>query len=171
MTAPLAGETVRASHYPKVRVIKKAANESVTSSTTFQDDADFTVTLDAGKTYKIETYLSVSGATAGDIKITWVLTGGVAQLSARHCKGPSVGTADVTATTMRDSVHNLTTLTIAYGTDNTTNSSIFEDFLVETTTANASGTLTMQWAQNASSATATTISGSSYMVITEIDLL
>ena len=171
MTAPLAGETVLASHYPKVRVIKKAANESVTSSTTFQDDNDFSIDLDAGKTYRIETFLSVSGATAGDIKVAWVLTGGVAQLSARHCRGPAVGPADVTATTIRDSVHNLTTTTISYGTDNATNSAIFEDFLVETTTANASGTLTMQWAQNGSSATSTTISASSYVVVTEVDLV
>jgi hypothetical protein len=171
MVAPLAGETVRASHYPKVRVIKKAANESVTSSTVFQDDDDFSIDLDAGKTYRVETYLSVSGATAGDIKVAWVLTGGAAQLTARHCRGPALATADVTATSIRDSVHNLVTTTIGYGTDNATNSSIFEDFLVETTTANASGTLTMQWAQNGSSATSTTMSSSSYMVVTEVDLV
>ena len=69
MTAPLAGETVLASHYPKVRVIKKAALESVTSSITPQDDDDFTVALDAGKTYLIQLRAAPGGAAAGDVRV------------------------------------------------------------------------------------------------------
>lgn len=173
MAAPLAGETVRTSHYPKVRVIKKAATETLSSSTTLQDDDDFSVDLDADKTYQVELHVIATGAASpGDIKIAWAVTGGVAALTNRHSDGPAVGTTDATSSAlMRASgAHGLTTA-VAYGTDGTNGSKIVEDFLVETTTAGTSGTLTMQWAQNSSSATATGVNGSSFLVITEVDLI
>lgn len=171
MTAPLAGETVRTSHYPKVRVIKKAASETVTSSTTFQDDDDFSVTLEADRTYRIELRAAWTGATAGDVKTQWVVTGGVAQLTGRHCRGPALGTADSTSGSTRSSGgHGLTT-SINYGTDGTNGSAVTEEFYVETTTAGTSGTLTLQWAQNGPSGTGTVMSSWSWLVITEVDLI
>lgn len=169
MTAPLAGETVRASHYPKVRVIKKAAAESVTSNITPQDDNDLTVALDAGKVYLIQLRAAPGGATAGDVRIDWATTGGVAQLSARHCQGPALTTTDVQDTSMRTAIHDLGT-DVGYGTDNVRSGTLSEEFLVETTTANAAGTLTCRFAQQTSSATATTMSVSSFLIVTEIEL-
>lgn len=169
MTAPLAGETVLASHYPKVRVIKKSAVESVTSSIVMQNDDDLTVALDAGKTYWIQLFAGMGGATAGDIRVDWATTGGVAQLTARHCHGPGVSVTDVQDTGTRNAIHDLGT-DVLYGTDNIRSGSFTESFLVETTTANAAGTLTLRWAQSGSNATATTVSPSSFMVVTEIDL-
>lgn len=169
MTAPLAGETVLASHYPKVRVIKKSAVESVTSNITMQDDDDLTVALDAGKTYLIQLRAGMGGATAGEIRVEWGTTGGVAQLTARHCQGPGVSTTDVQDTGTRNAIHDLGT-DVLYGTDNIRSGTFSEEFLVETTTANAAGTLTLRWAQSGSNATATTVSPSSFMVVTEIDL-
>ena len=157
MTAPLAGETVLASHYPKVRVIKKSAVESVTSSIVMQNDDDLTVALDAGKTYWIQLFAGMGGA-----------TGGVAQLTARHCQGPGVSVTDVQDTGTRNAIHDLVT-DVLYGTDNIRSGSFSESFLVETTTANAAGTLTLRWAQSGSNATATTVSPSAVMVVTEID--
>lgn len=171
MGAPLAGDRVRTSHYPKVTVVLKTANESVTSSTTMQDDDDFSFPLAAGKSYRIEAVLGVSGAAAGDIKVAWVGAGGVAGLSAtRYCLGPAAAITDASAATVRTQRANITTV-IAYGTDGALQSAIREEFLVETTTSGAAGTLTMQWAQNASSATATVMCAGSYVVITEIDLV
>lgn len=164
--AGLAGEIARASDLSRVRVIKKAATESVTSSTTLQNDNDFSVTLDAGKVYRIEIYLSIGGATAGDIKFAWAVTGGVAQYTSRHAVGPTIGVADITNTSMRAGVHNLST-SVPVGVEATAGSHQ-ENFLVETTTSGTSGTLTLQWAQNTSNATASTVGASSYMVITEV---
>jgi hypothetical protein len=168
MAVPLAGQLVRASHYPKTRVIKKAASESVTSSTTFQDDDDFTVSLEANRVYRIQVRLSVGGATAGDFKAQWVVTGGVAQYTARHCMGPGVSTTGAGDGSVRSSVHNLST-SVTYGCDGSSNGAVFEDFLVETVVGAAAGTLTLQWAQSASSGTATTMTTSSFMVVEEVE--
>lgn len=171
MTAPLAGETVLASHYPKVQLIAKSADESLTSSTTLQDDNHFTVTLLADRVYMIDLYLGFRAATAGDIKTAWSISGGVAQKVARHVQGPTLGTTDVLATSLVARTQTITTAQ-PYGHDGSGNGgSIQEHFVVETTTAGAGGTLTLQWAQNASSGTATVVLSASYMVITEIDEL
>jgi hypothetical protein len=168
MAAPLAGQLIRASNYPKVRVIKKAAAESVTSSTTLQNDDDFTISLEASKIYRVQLFLAIGGATAGDIKVAWAMTGGVVQYTGRHCRGPQVGSADNTATTVRVATSGQTT-SVAYGTDGAINGSAHEDFLIETTTNGTAGTLTVQWAQNTSNATATTVGSASFMVIEEVD--
>jgi len=171
MSAPLAGERVTVAQYPKVRIIKKAASESVTNSLVLQDDDDFSVTLDAGKTFEIRLEAIVTGAAAADFKCIWVVTGGVLALTNRHCEGPALAVADATATTMRANGAPALSTTVGYGTDGTNGSNIRENFLVETTTNNTSGTLTLQWAQFALSATATQMNVNSYMVITEVDLI
>lgn len=170
MTAPLAGETVLASHYPKVRVIKKAALESVTSSITPQDDDDFSVALDANKVYLIQLRAAPGGAAAGDVRVDWATTGGVAQLTARHCQGPALTVTDVQDTATRNAIHDLGT-DVGYGTDGVRSGTLSEDFLVETTTAGAAGTLTCRFAQQSPNATATTMSASSFLIVTEIDLV
>ena len=148
---------------------KKAATETVTSSTTLQDDDDFVFTLAAGKVFHVELHVIATGASGGDVKVAWAVTGGVAALTNRHVEGPQIGTTDTTNTAVRTSgAHGLTT-SIAYGTDGTNGSRIVEDFLVETTTAGTSGTLTCQWAQNTSSGTATGFNGSSFVIITELE--
>jgi hypothetical protein len=170
VAAPLAGQLVRASNYPRVRVIKKAAAESVTSSIVLQNDDDLSIALAAGAVFLIDAYIIVTGAAAGDLRVAWAVSGGVAQLAGRSCMGPQIGTADSTNNAMRSSgAHSLTT-SLGYGTDGAAGSSCQEHFLVETTTANTPGTLTMQWAQFTSSATSTTLAIGTFMVITEVDL-
>lgn len=171
MVAPLAGERVRVGNYPKVRVIKKAASETVTNSNVFQNDDDFSVTLDAGKTYRIELCAVVTGPAAADVQFKWVTTGGAASLTNRHCIGPNAATTDVTATTVRSNGAPGLATAIVYGTDGTNGSRILETFLMETTTAGTSGTLTLQWAQNTANVTGTAMNVHSYLVVTEVDLI
>lgn len=171
MTAPLAGERVTVADYPKVRVIKKAASETVTNSTTFQDDDDFSVTLDAGKTYRIELCAVVTGPAAADVKFQWTVTGGVLALTNRHCIGPATGVTDALSTSMRANGAPGLLTGVSYGTDGTNGSRIVETFLVETTTNNTSGTLTLQWAQNTANVTGTAMNVNSYLVVTEVDLI
>lgn len=172
MPAPKAGESVRASHYPRSRVYQKSGSESVTSSIVLQDDDDFSFTLEADKVYRIEVFLSASGATGGDLRLAWALGGGAAQLNGRACVGPGAST-----TTTADSgavrvsaAHGLTT-DLQYGLAAGANANVQETFLVETTTAGTPGTLTMRWAQWASSGTATTLTASSFIIITEVELV
>jgi hypothetical protein len=158
--------------------VPKSVAETVTSSTTLQDDDELVVTLSAGRSYDIELVLAVTtGTTGADVKLAWATTGTVTQTSTRACFGPGRFTKDAAAETsntaspydsgmVRASRHNLTT-SVAYGTDGSTASAILEKFTVSGGVSG--GTLRLQWAQNVSSATATTVSTSSYLRATPVD--
>lgn len=163
---PLAGQKVRASDIITPYVLSKAAAESVTSSTTLQDDDDFVLDLEAGKSYRVRLFLSASGAAAGDLKAAWATTATITK-TARKCLGPQSGTADVTATSMRTTRHGISS-SVPYGLDGTNEALVVEELQLEDVTV--AGTLTFQWAQNASSGTATTLNATSTMVWSEVTL-
>lgn len=145
-----------------LQFLKKPGTETVTSSTTVQNDDDFVWVLPPG-TYRVEAFLHAGGATAGDIKTAWTFSGTLGA-SGRSCVGPQVGTADVGVTSMRSSGHVITT-EVPYGTDATLATVIHEDLFLEVT---ASGTLRLQWAQVASSGTGTTLSGASRVYVSRV---
>lgn len=162
----LAGAKVRASDISRVQSKSKAATESVTSSTTLQDDDDLFFDMEVGKSYRVELHMAVSGATGGDIKLAWTVGGTVTKTS-RSCTGPQLGTTDVLATSMKSSRHGIAS-SIPYGTDGTNESHIYEAVTIEDVTV--AGTLQLQWAQNASSGTATTANTTSRIEWQEIDI-
>jgi hypothetical protein len=143
--------------------IKKAATESVTSSTSFQNDDDFVYNFVEPGTYEVRLSLAVAGAPGADIKIDWVASAGATQVTTRRCYGPAIATTTPHDTTMRLTNHNFTTA-VTYGTTETTvgYGGIEEKFLVSTA---ATGTLQMRWAQQTSSTTATVVASNSYMTI------
>src|SRR5262245_15271614 len=49
----------------------KTANESVTSSTTLQNDDELFVSVAANSTYLVQCYIKCDGAATGDIKLNW----------------------------------------------------------------------------------------------------
>lgn len=169
-----AGQEITADMLNRIlrREVTKASPEDVTSSTTLQTDDELTYSVEAGRTYAVVAHLAVTGAAAGDIKVDWTVTGGLAQVTPRACFGPGINTTDATATAAaantvgvnRSSVHDLTTA-VAYGLDGTATTAIREEFTVAATTT---GVLTMRWAQNSSSATKTTVAAGSRLVLTPI---
>jgi hypothetical protein len=166
-----AGETILASDIIPVRYYQKLATESRTSVATPVNDADFAnIPLAANKMYRVEAFLGVGGAVAADIATNWVLGGGVQSLvTTKHTRGPGLSGGDPRDDTqVRISVSNVTT-TVTYGASPSGTGSIHEDFLVETTTSGTAGTITLQWWQAVSNATATTLISGSYLIITEIE--
>jgi len=151
--------------------VDKTADETRTSTTVCTSDTELFVDLLAGRTYDIELKVSCFAASATpDIKIKWINTGTMTELVARGCLGPSINTTDVeavaTAATTVGVVRTSTATTLAteisYGCDGTTvRGLIVEKFTLAVVVA---GRLTMQWAQRASSASATTITGSSRII-------
>lgn len=165
----LSGEFILAEDIVPVRYIKKIATETITSSTTQQNDDDIAgIALAANKVYLVQFYGAFLAATGGDIATTWVVGGGAAQLTARTCIGPATTTTNVTDTTMRAARHDFTTA-VPYGGDGTRSTAIQETFLVETTTSGNAGTLTLQWAQGTSNGTGTQLTTSTFVVITEVE--
>lgn len=172
-----AGEIILATDIIPVRYWKKTAQESVSASTTLQDDDDFVnIALAANRVYRVELYAFAFNTSTADIKIAWTIAGGAVQFSTRLCQGPSLNSTDVTGTAaaaitvgvVRSSVHNFTTA-VSYGTDAAATSAIHEEGLIETTTSGLAGTVTVQWAQNASSVTATSLTAGSHLIITEVE--
>lgn len=146
-----------------VQYVTKGSAESVTSSTTIQDDNDMQVTLGVG-TYRVEAFISATGAAAGDLKLQWNFAG-TASATYRSCVGPAVGSTDATSSALfRSSSHTLANA-VTYGTDGTNTTAISEDLLLVVTVG---GLLKMQWAQNTSSATSTTLTVSTRMFVTRV---
>lgn len=144
----------------------KTANETVTSSTTLQNDDALTVTLDANSVYRIYILLLMAGVTAGEVKTSWTVPASATGF--KCCMGPGSDSTSRDAgatTTMRYGVHTFTT-TVNYGMNDAANFvHAVEQGTVTTTTG---GTFVLQWAQQASSGTASTIAAGSYLIAEKI---
>lgn len=164
---PLAGQVVKASDIPSITYDHKAAAESVTSSTTLQNDDDLSVTLPVGA-WRVTAILTVSAtsATNGDLRTAWTNTGTMSTIG-RSCFGPGAATTDAAGNANNATRMVATTLTanMSYGIDGTSSSAIIEELLIEVT---AEGVLTLQWAQQTSSATSTTLSTSCRIFLTPL---
>jgi len=159
------------------RVVIKSADENVTSSTDLQDDNHFVnMALESGFMWEIDANLYVIGST-GDFKDLWVL-GGSASFDAggiygaMHNKGQGVSTASYFDGGYLYSagldLHTYPSTVYAFGTVSGTSwgTSINQKFLV--TTSGGAGTVKLQWAQNTSNGTATTLKKGSYVKITKL---
>jgi hypothetical protein len=147
-----------------VYVIKQAT-ETVTNSSTLQNDDELVLSLPTGRVYHIRCVLICGITAAQDIKTAWSTTN-VTHVGSRSCRGPGVSTAGVGDTTMRSSGGHALTTAVSYGLDGTSTSYIDEEFIVSTS---GTGTVQLQWAQNAASAaTSATVVSGSYIIATPI---
>ena len=140
----------------------KTADESVTSSTTLQDDDHFTgYNLEAGAYYSIEGIVILTADPSGDCKIygafantpqdtSWVF-------NARQTGGGAGGDASANITGTK------TFLPVA-----NTNKYMYNVTGFILANASTGGTFKVQWAQNSSHSTATTIYKGSWLRLTKI---
>ncbi|MGW1662924.1 hypothetical protein [Streptomyces microflavus] len=137
------------------RMVAKTVDESVTASTVLQDDDHLTLSTTAGGQYAIEACLIAAGDPAGDLALTIAAPPG----STGHWTpgaitlGVSDGTGSLRLT--------------RYDPGTPVGVGIITGGLIVaplgTITAGADGMLTVQWAQNASSATPTTLRAGSWL--------
>jgi hypothetical protein len=137
--------------------LSKSADETVTSSTTLQNDNDLFFSVAANATYYIRAHLDFGGLTAADFKCAYTFP--ALSDGRKICLGPQSGTTDRQDTTMCTTYHALGTER-NYGCMSTVAGDIPNEgmFAIEhvllQTGANA-GTFQLQWAQVTSNATAT----------------
>lgn len=142
-------------------IVIKSADESVTSSATMQNDDHLSLAVTAGKTYKLHMVLFHSSAAdnAGDIKIGFTFPAGTLHVGAQGLvttvSAASFG--DIQAIARIGETSSPSTAT-PYALNNTITTTIVEVVFVCTGT----GTLQLQWAQNASSASASTMKAGSH---------
>jgi len=145
-------------------IVTKQITESVTSSTTFQNDDELFVSVEANAKYDVELFLLHSSGTTGRLKIQFT-----APASASFAWG--VHAAEVNTTTSNavpETVMASRTIgeTAQIGGGNATGTTAFVRGTL--TTSATAGTLTLQWAQVTSNATASQVRAGSILSIKRI---
>jgi len=142
------------------RAIVKTAAESVTSSTVLQNDDVLLFPIGASETWIASFVLYVDGDAAGDIKVT--VAGPAGATGRVSVVGPGTTATTFENATANNQVNALGTAPPA-GTLGTGNVTVV---LVDALIINGAtpGNVTLQWAQNTSSATATRVLDASYVI-------
>lgn len=146
--------------------VTKGSDESVTSSTTLQNDDALAYTVAAAGTYAFEINLAVTSAAdaAGDVRIGFTFPTGTmhffgigpdVSLASGNIGTGHFGTA-LSATSG--------TTALAFGASTTAAAIRVYGQLIAT----ATGTLQLQWAQQSSSGSATTVKAGSFMIVRQV---
>src|SRR6266508_5877052 len=149
-----AGEFIRAADIRDAAglFVRKAASESVTSSAVLQNDDQLFLAVEANTVYFVEGLILYDGATAGDMKVAWTLPAG-ATFRYRHT-GPATGMAGTSGDIDYREINEGDTLGLGAAGAGTTLVLVVQGVLSIGATA---GTFRLQWAQFASSGTATRV--------------
>jgi hypothetical protein len=147
---------------PRVQSFFKQADETVTSSVTLQDDNDLTgMILKANNIYRVEGILYYN-QNVGDFKWTFVfdsaLQDGVVAFFAQDTFANALTYDSGVWTTTFNKLD-------AFDTDNV----VVNFFGVMKAHATSDGTFKLQWAQNTSSANATTLKTGTHITITQLN--
>lgn len=135
---------------------RKASDESITSSTTMQDDNDLLHTVRASAVYEMTAYISYTSNTTADIKFGWTYPAGLTINYLAHVRP--------VATAVNDTYDLIQTDPLALeGAGVATRRSAF--FLGLVVVSSTAGTLQLQWAQNTSDAGATALKAGSFMTL------
>jgi hypothetical protein len=138
----------------------KTSRESVTSSSTLQDDNDFTFSVKANTTYAISGNLFVSAGSGG---FKWLFT------------VPSGASGRLNVDSGTDTLSGINGIDVNITVGQSVSSAISISTPAQSgkiggfiTTSSTAGTVTFRWAQNTSNATATYIERGSTMILTEV---
>jgi hypothetical protein len=144
---------------PSTQWVRKTSNESVTSSTTMQNDDVFAFAVAANTAYALEGYVQYDGAhaVAGDIKADFTVP------ASSVFTWSNFGT-NVSSLVEYNVVPQAASVSRFMGAnDGTTMTFQPKGYLA---TAGTAGTLQFRWAQNTSNATATRVTVGSWMKLT-----
>lgn len=145
------------------RYIRKASDESVTSSVTLQDDNELVISLDASETYELLLVATFVGATAGDFK--WQVTGPAGATLCTASNGiQTAGTGS--GDDLTEGYNQALPITQTYGALPAQKSALYIHGLL--VVAGTAGNLTLQWAQGTSSATPTTVHAGSFVILRRV---
>jgi len=140
--------------------VVKPSSESVTSSTTLQNDDHLVLAVAASATYEFTCQLFFIAASGGDIKWTWSLPAG-ASLTYQNLHNEGGGTGVGNACLANS---DLDTPTAAGGGSATEAARMTGNLTIAGTSGNAQ----LRWAQNASNATATQVRSPSQLILRRI---
>lgn len=159
-----------------MRVKIKQSDESRSSTTTMTDDSELTVALAAGTTYFIEAMIVANSGATPDLKYSFVYTGTLTDAatfeSAGDAAAPNTGGAgDSLAPCHSLGGSNLITPRVRTRNGSNTAGTLEVGHIRGVLITNTAGNLKIQWAQNTSDASNTTVYKGSYISIaTQADM-
>lgn len=152
---PLAGELVRASDMPQVK--RKAADESVTSSTTLQNDDELSFAVVAGEDYVFALWLGLFSTSATpDVKVGFTFPAGTMSFGVQGGDPTTSVAANSGATSGTTALAVGVAVSAAPVAQNARVNGSFE--------CSTTGTVRLQWAQNVSDGTAMTLREGSTLI-------
>ncbi|QZE11627.1 hypothetical protein SEA_KARP_30 [Streptomyces phage Karp] len=140
-------------------IVRKTADEQVTNSTTVQDDDHFVIAVEANSTYAIDSFMMFESDAAADIKFTF--TGPAGSTIYFTSDGVSAGNSNNIGSVKMDANAGGAE-TVLGGFVGTRTTMRPAGIIV---TGGTAGSLTFRWAQNALSATPTTLYANSWLRI------
>jgi len=156
--------------------VVKATDTDRTNTTTMSADPDLTAPVEANAVYCVEFYIYYGGAynadsaADGDFVTSWSTPSGTTGLKSVIGPGTNAAASSLahTVNAVRLGVHQLATNVQYACVRNATNllQLAYEQAII--TTGATPGNVTLQWAQESSSATATRVSAGSFMRLTRM---
>lgn len=147
--------------FVNVLFARKAGDETISSTTTLQNDDDLFVSVAASATYHVVVELRGTSQPGDDIKVGFTGPAGYTFVGA--VRGPTTTAAALADTYTSEFT---TGVALAFGGIASNNLGIsYQGVLVTSGTA---GTLQVQWAQNSSSASGTTMRANSFMSLRRV---
>jgi hypothetical protein len=141
---------------------RKTATETVTSSTTLQDDDNLTVSVAANSVYEVTCLLRYTAVQAADLKFQFVGPASATLHAGVHRLG--TGAADEATDALE--YLDISDVTTSGGLGNTFDTAVkIQGLLVVAGTA---GTFKLQWAQDTSNATGTELRTGSYLCLRRV---
>jgi len=149
-----------------VDFVRKTADESVTSSTTMQNDDHLLATIGAAGTYVIDLVLIGSSAanSAGDIKLGFTFPAGTLTMRWIGPDPATTGGAVAQAKFHGATDSSSPSTAIDFGLTTTTQTIIGRGLFIAT----GAGTLQLQWAQFASNANASNLITNSHLIVKQV---
>ena len=149
--------------------VRKGSNESVTSSTSLQDDDTLLFAIGANETWEYEFVVFANGSTAGDIKVAVDgPTGSAGTYGTPACMSLAATGAEADPAAKVPPAQGTAPTSVGYGcgTFASTNGPIIIKGLA--INGGTAGNVVFRWAQNTSDGTATTVVGNSYLIARQV---
>lgn len=164
---PLAGQRLTAALLRSMQpqTVRKTADESRSATTTFADDTHLVFAAEASAVYTMWGWIKYFADPTPDIKLQFSVPTGCLGEWAWIMPGSGTAAGGTTGYSVRTETNDVTGFRTGYGTSDTTQFTPISGLFRMSTTA---GNIALQWAQNTSSATATTLYTDSWLMYQRI---
>lgn len=159
---PLAGQRITATLLRSMQpqTVRKTSDENRQATTTFADDAHLTFAVEANAVYEMDGWIKYFADPTPDIKIQFSTPSGTLGEWAWLMPGSGTAATGTVGYSIRTETNDVGSSRTGYGTSDST---MFTPISGLWRIGATAGSITLQWAQNTSNATATTLYTDSWL--------